>query len=1023
MACSRVRIDLLRNIRHQRANKQKNRQTVARTSKTETSSPSSLVSAPLGESKAPAFSATSFRKLGCAVRAPSSDLITGPVLCDSDYGEHASAFLSGNFQPVIHETSAVVEIRHGGRGQSSYVYTDERPFEFIGALPNDFPGGKFIYVGPNPKFSQKHYKVWGSGPGQDKVKGRHSSGWHHWFEGDGMVYAVDFGCCSDDQEIENYGCLNLQDGKSATNREPTSRKLSYRNRYVRTNSWHDELRRGTRVFRPLMNASGSAFLPNAISNLLFGGNFLKDSANTALCFFANRLFALQDTMPPWELNQMTLETKGPCDFDGSLPFYVPFTAHPKVAPGTGHLLFFGFNPVYPPHCTIGSISPDGDVGPLKSLWHNALQGATFMHDFCLTEHYTVLFEGSMNIRPLRMVKGVHPLQYDRSQLARFGVIRRDKQGNMSEVVWCECADAEMVYHFVNAWEDSETGEIVVVGVREDGFFHGALAATGTREWITETLKKGTAVPRMHEWRIDPSQGEVVSERWMFDDIVEVPRINDGYTGLESQYAYAGRIHTASLSQDAQLKFDAVVKYDMKTGTKQIYEHGSGCYGMEAQFVPRSHSNHKNQGSQDHGTEDDGWLVLFVHDESDRYTSAAEGRSECIILDAKKIQEGPIARLKLPSRVPYGAHAMWCPLADIATSIMHPDGNLDCIDNNLVSKEHDYMLCRPPEPRPFAISKGQHKPLLGAAMTGVLRAATGLFVNGWRPWVAFDDFQQYAFIRCFGLRLIELNSLGMVRREQIETEMQCGRIFGDVFGLSAECSIESALPLLTLFELEGCGDCRRVREALCMLDISCTHKPCPHGAVHNRLAAAVAQNQTFGLSRQESIHAEDAKLPYLEDERTGVRIAGADQIIEYLYSEYLDGAAPPPTISSGPFASVFAQIAVEARGPERSSHETAPLRRGPSGTFYSRPSRTPEKPLQLWAYEASPFCTLVRETLSELELSYVLQPCARGSPRRTQLMHRTGGTFQVPYLEDPNTGVAMFESAEIIKYLGSRYLQF
>ena len=42
---------------------------------------------------------------------------------------------------------------------------------------------------------------------------------------------------------------------------------------------------------------------------------------------------------------------------------------------------------------------------------------------------------------------------------------------------------------------------------------------------------------------------------------------------------------------------------------------------------------------------------------------------------------------------------------------------------------------------------------------------------------------------------------------------------------------------------------------------------------------------------------------------------------------------------------------------------------------------------------------------------------------TQLMHRTGGTFQVPYLEDPNTGVAMFESAEIIKYLGSRYLQF
>ena len=93
---------------------------------------------------------------------------------------------------------------------------------------------------------------------------------------------------------------------------------------------------------------------------------------------------------------------------------------------------------------------------------------------------------------------------------------------------------------------------------------------------------------------------------------------------------------------------------------------------------------------------------------------------------------------------------------------------------------------------------------------------------------------------------------------------------------------------------------------------------------------------------------------------------------------------------------------------------------PADAFYSRPSRVAGRPLQLWAYEASPFCALVRETLSELEISYVLQPCARGSPRRTQLMQRTGGTFQVPYLEDPNTGVAIFESAAIIEYLRSRY---
>jgi carotenoid cleavage dioxygenase-like enzyme len=61
---------------------------------------------------------------------------------------------------------------------------------------------------------------------------------------------------------------------------------------------------------------------------------------------------------PWELDEDTLETKGSCDFDGKLPFYVPFTAHPKVAPGSGELMFFGFNPVYPPHCSVGSLTPE-----------------------------------------------------------------------------------------------------------------------------------------------------------------------------------------------------------------------------------------------------------------------------------------------------------------------------------------------------------------------------------------------------------------------------------------------------------------------------------------------------------------------------------------------------------------------------------------------------------------------------------------------------------------------------------------
>ena len=44
---------------------------------------------------------------------------------------------------------------------------------------------------------------------------------------------------------------------------------------------------------------------------------------------------------------------------------------------------------------------------------------------------------------------------------------------------------------------------------------------------------------------------------------------------------------------------------------------------------------------------------------------------------------------------------------------------------------------------------------------------------------------------------------------------------------------------------------------------------------------------------------------------------------------------------------------------------------------------------------------------------------RGSPKRQGIFERTG-RFQVPYLEDPNTGVALFESADIVQYIKETY---
>jgi len=77
-------------------------------------------------------------------------------------------------------------------------------------------------------------------------------------------------------------------------------------------------------------------------------------------------------------------------------------------------------------------------------------------------------------------------------------------------------------------------------------------------------------------------------------------------------------------------------------------------------------------------------------------------------------------------------------------------------------------------------------------------------------------------------------------------------------------------------------------------------------------------------------------------------------------------------------------------------------------------------LVLYSYEGNQFCRLVREVLTELDITYELRSAGKQSPRRDELAIITGGSTQCPYIIDPNTGVQMAESKDIIEYLYTNY---
>ncbi|MGJ3254836.1 MAG: glutathione S-transferase N-terminal domain-containing protein [Alcanivorax sp.] len=83
-------------------------------------------------------------------------------------------------------------------------------------------------------------------------------------------------------------------------------------------------------------------------------------------------------------------------------------------------------------------------------------------------------------------------------------------------------------------------------------------------------------------------------------------------------------------------------------------------------------------------------------------------------------------------------------------------------------------------------------------------------------------------------------------------------------------------------------------------------------------------------------------------------------------------------------------------------------------------KTPQEPLELYDMEGCPFCRLVREALTDLDLDVLIFPCPKGGERYRPLVERLGGRQQFPYLMDPNTGAALYESADIIDYLYREY---
>ncbi len=438
--------------------------------------------------------------------------------------------------------------------------TAER-LEVVGSLP-DGMNGMFVRNGPNPQFPPK--------------------GRYHWFDGDGMLHGV-----------------RVQDGRA-----------SYRNRYVRTRGWQEEHRAGKALWTGMSE-------PPDVVRMARGLPPFKNAANTALVWHAGKLLALWEGGEPYEVTVPDLGTVGPYSFEGALKH--PFTAHPKVDPVTGEMRFFGYQ-VVGPALQYSVASPDGTILSTTPI---ELPRAVMMHDFAVTEQYSLFLDLPATFDLGRVLRGEPILKFEPDRGARIGVLPRLGKG--TEVRWFE-TPACYVFHTLNAYEEDST--IVLIACRMNRFPDLlAMASPGAE---SDRQKRGEAdVTTFYRWRLNLADGSIREEP--LDDVpTEFPRINEGLMGRKTRFGYA-----------LKGQGEGFVKYDLEKGTSEQHDHGSGRLGGEGVFVPRPGAS----------AEDSGWIVTYVYDQ-------ANDRSEFVVVDAAEFEALPVARVLLPARVPFGFHGTW-----------------------------------------------------------------------------------------------------------------------------------------------------------------------------------------------------------------------------------------------------------------------------------------------------------------------------------------------------------------------------
>jgi len=449
-------------------------------------------------------------------------------------------------------------------------------------------------------------------------------------------------------------------------------------------------------------------------------------ANTGIIYHDGRALATCESGPPMRFQLPGLETVGwyngrtaenepkgdqRAGFGGEGPagFMKEWTTgHPRVDPLTKELISI-HNVFIKPYVFYSVIPPSNKNAskcdsPLKPRFGVPVPGVRspkMMHDFGVAACHTVILDLPLSLNPMNCIAGRPVVSFDPMECSRYGVFPRYEP---DKIQWFETNPC-VIFHTANCWETTSTRPAMetcvhLLACRMTSaavlYSAGALAPPKPKAVPPEYVEEEQCRLYYYSFPLvadGPKDRPTIRNQWALSAIpFEFPTLSPRHAMTKARFIYgcstgSSSYYSAALGKAA--KMDYIVKMDVEKllargishppqqikgcvdkrtvhevmrsrdakDPIKLFRMPSGWYAQESRFVERVGTS----------SEDDGWLLTYVFDESqldEKGECLEDAVSELWVIDAKKMKD-VVARIRLPQRVPYGLHGAWFSEEDIA----------------------------------------------------------------------------------------------------------------------------------------------------------------------------------------------------------------------------------------------------------------------------------------------------------------------------------------------------------------------